>query len=112
GIAQAFLGTPQVILLDEPTAGLDPASAAGIRDLIQHLRTTATLIVSSHNLAEIQKMCDAVAILDRGKLVTHSSVKDLTQADTIQRMTFARPLTPPEIDAIKSVAGVRGVDQD
>jgi ABC-type multidrug transport system ATPase subunit len=112
GIAQAFLGTPEVILLDEPTAGLDPASAAGIRDLINHLRSRATIIVSSHNLAEIQKMCDMVAILDRGKLVAYSSVKDLTQADTVQRMTFARPLTPQEIDTIKATPGVRGVDQD
>ena len=113
GIAQAFLGNPEVILLDEPTAGLDPASAQGIRDLIAHLKKSGvTLVVSSHNLAEIQKMCDSVAILDHGKLVTHSSVKDLTQADTVQRMTFARPLTSAEIDGIKSVPGVRGVDQD
>jgi len=113
GIAQAFLGNPEVILLDEPTAGLDPASAQGIRDLINHLKKSGvTLVVSSHNLGEIQKMCDAVAILDRGKLVTHSSVKDLTQADTVQRMTFARPLTPAELDTIKAVSGVRGIDQD
>jgi ABC-type multidrug transport system ATPase subunit len=112
GIAQAFLGNPEVILLDEPTAGLDPASAAGIRDLIDSLRTTATLVISSHDLAEVQKMCDNIAILDCGKLVECSSVADITQADTIQRMTFARPLTNDEIGAAKSVVGVTEVVQD
>jgi ABC-2 type transport system ATP-binding protein len=113
GIAQAFLGEPEVILLDEPTAGLDPASAQGIRDLIHKLhREGVTLVVSSHNLAEIQKMCEAVAILDKGKLVTWSKVKDLTQADTVIRITFARPLTAAEIDNVKAIVGVRGVDAD
>ncbi len=112
GIAQAFLGEPQVILLDEPTAGLDPASAQGIRDLIERLRTSATLIVSSHNLAEIQKMCDMVAILDRGQLVTCESVKNITQSDSVQRMTFARPLTDAELGAVRGVVGVTGVETE
>ncbi len=112
GIAQAFLGSPEVILLDEPTAGLDPASAAAMRDLIESLRSSSTLIVSSHNLAEIQKMCDMVAILDNGRLVECSSVKDITQADSVQRMTFARPLTDDEVAAMTGVAGVTGVTPD
>jgi len=113
GIAQAFLGDPQVILLDEPTAGLDPTSAQTIRDLIVQLhKEGVTLIVSSHNLAEIQKMCEAVAILDKGKLVTWSSVKDLTQADHVQRMTFARPLTEAEIAGVRAIEGVRDVVPD
>jgi len=113
GIAQAFLGSPEVILLDEPTAGLDPTSAQGIRDLIQELhKAGVTLVVSSHNLAEIQKMCDAVAILDKGKLVTWSKVGDLTQADRVQRMTFNRALTDAEKATLLAVAGVREVQQD
>jgi ABC-type multidrug transport system ATPase subunit len=113
GIAQAFLGNPEVILLDEPTAGLDPVAAAGIRDLIKELHAAGvTLVVSSHNLPEIQKLCEAVAILDKGKLVTWSKVKDLTQADRIQRMTFARDLTAAELETVKSVPGVRGIDAD
>jgi ABC-type multidrug transport system ATPase subunit len=113
GIAQAFLGEPEVILLDEPTAGLDPASAQGIRDLIHKLhKEGVTLVVSSHNLAEIQKMCEAVAILDKGKLVTWSKVKDLTQADTVIRITFARALTAAEIEGVKAVVGVSAVAAD
>jgi ABC-2 type transport system ATP-binding protein len=113
GIAQAFLGNPEVILLDEPTAGLDPVNASQVRDLIHKLhKAGVTLVVSSHNLAEIQQMCEAVAILDKGKLVTWSKVKDLTQSDTVQRMTFARPLTQAEIEGVKAIAGVRDVEQD
>ena len=113
GIAQAFLGSPEVILLDEPTAGLDPTSAQGIRDLIQELhKAGVTLVVSSHNLAEIQKMCDAVAILDKGKLVTWSKVGDLTQADRVQRMTFSRALTDAEKATLLAVAGVKEIQQD
>jgi ABC-type multidrug transport system ATPase subunit len=110
GIAQAFMGNPEVILLDEPTAGLDPASAQGIRNLIDDLRVHATVIVSSHNMAEIQKMCDAVAILDRGHLVANQSVKDLTQSESVQRMSFARALTEPEFNAITTVPGVKNVE--
>ena len=113
GIAQAFLGNPEVILLDEPTAGLDPVNAAGVRELISKLhKQGVTLVVSSHNLAEIQEMCEAVAILDKGKLVTWSRVKDLTQSDTVQRMTFARPLTAAEIEGVKTIVGVKDVEPD
>jgi ABC-2 type transport system ATP-binding protein len=113
GLAQAIVHEPPVLVLDEPTAGLDPASAQGIRDLIHKLhKEGVTLVVSSHNLAEIQTMCEAVAILDKGKLVTWSKVKDLTQADTVIRITFARALTDAEIEGVKSIAGVRGVSAD
>ncbi|MGW8370557.1 MAG: AAA family ATPase, partial [Gammaproteobacteria bacterium] len=68
------------ILLDEPTAGLDPANARQIRDLVQRLHERATIVVSSHNLAEVQALCDHVAILDHGKVVTYGSVAELTSA--------------------------------
>ncbi len=112
GIAQAFLGAPEVILLDEPTAGLDPVSAKGIRDLIKDLRTTATLIISSHNLREIQEMCSHVAILDNGKLVENNTVAALTQASKKLRFTFARALTDAELAAVRKVRGVTQVTVD
>lgn len=110
GIAQAFLGDPEVILLDEPTAGLDPASAKAIRELIRKLRTTATLVISSHDLREIQEMCSHVAILNEGRLVECSTVAALTQAATRVRMAFARPLSEAEMTAVRGVAGVTGID--
>ncbi len=114
GIAQAFMGKPEVIVLDEPTAGLDPVNAAGVRRLIADIKTkhSATLIVSSHNLAEIQEICDAVAILNNGKLVECKSVKELTQATGVVRMTFGKKLSDEQLALLKRQAGVGEVTVD
>ena len=106
GIAQAFLGNPEVILLDEPTAGLDPANAKQMRDLIRHLQSSATVVISSHNLPEIQEMCSHVAILDKGKLVECNAVAAITQSASLVRMTFARVLLDAELAAVRSCRGV------
>ena len=68
-IAQALLGQPELILLDEPTAGLDPVNARAIRKLISDLSAHATFMVSSHNLDELEKLCQTVLYLDQGKLI-------------------------------------------
>jgi ABC-type multidrug transport system ATPase subunit len=114
GIAQAFMGKPEVIVLDEPTAGLDPVNAAGVRRLINDIRQTAkaTLIISSHNLAEIQEMCGAVAILDVGKLVECKSVAELTEFKGVVRMTFGRKLTELEWAVLRQQPGVVNVTVD
>ena len=78
GIAQAFLGDPEVVLLDEPTAGLDPRVAYEVRQIIKARKGRTTLIVSSHNLQELEEICDGAAILDRGRLVAHGSINELT----------------------------------
>src|SRR5205807_3379512 len=67
-LAQAFLGDPDLVLLDEPTAGLDPRVAWEIRQLIKARKGRSTIIISSHNLRELEEICDAAAILDRGRL--------------------------------------------
>jgi ABC-type multidrug transport system ATPase subunit len=77
-LAQALLGSPDVVLLDEPTAGLDPRSAYEVRQLIKNRKRRCTLIVSSHNLQELEEICDAAAILDHGRLVTSGSMNELT----------------------------------
>jgi ABC-type multidrug transport system ATPase subunit len=114
GIAQAFLGKPEVIILDEPTAGLDPANAAGIRKLINEIRATAagTMIVSSHNLAEIQELSQTVAILDRGKLVELRAMADITGHEGAVRMHFGRPLSREEDAFVRALPGVTQVDVD
>jgi len=114
GIAQAFMGNPEVIVLDEPTAGLDPVNAAAVRRLINDIKTKAkaTMIVSSHNLAEIQELCAAVAILHNGKLVEHKSVAELTESKGNVRMTFGRKLVDAEIAKIKALPGVGAVEVD
>jgi ABC-type multidrug transport system ATPase subunit len=79
GLAQALIGSPELIFLDEPTAGLDPASARKMKDLIAGLAPKTTVVLSSHNLAEVQEICTHGAILDRGKLLVKGTIDDLTR---------------------------------
>lgn len=75
-IAQTLLGNPDIILLDEPTAGIDPPNAKLIRDLIASESSNTTFVVSSHNLDELEKVCDTVIHLTDGKLVSQGSIAD------------------------------------
>ncbi|MFZ2491047.1 MAG: ABC transporter ATP-binding protein [Thermoanaerobaculia bacterium] len=79
GIAQALLGNPRVLILDEPANGLDPAGIREIRELLRHLAEDRKMavFVSSHLLAEIELICDRVAIIHKGKIVTQGTVRDL-----------------------------------
>ena len=80
-LAQAFLGDPEVVLLDEPTAGLDPRVAWEVRRIILARKGRLAIVISSHNLQELEEVCDAAAILDRGKLVAHASMAELTASN-------------------------------
>lgn len=77
GIAQALLGNPKVIILDEPTVGLDPIQIIEIRDLIKDLGKTHTIILSSHILSEVQAVCEKVLIISHGKLVAFDTLDKL-----------------------------------
>ena len=77
GIAQALLGNPQVIILDEPTVGLDPIQIIEIRDLIKELGKTHTVILSSHILSEVQAVCEQVLIISKGRLVAFDAPENL-----------------------------------
>ena len=77
GIAQALLGKPQVIILDEPTVGLDPIQIIEIRDFIKELGKTHTVILSSHILSEVQAVCEQVLIISKGKLVAFDAPENL-----------------------------------
>ncbi len=77
GIAQALLGSPKVIILDEPTVGLDPLQIIEIRDLIRELGKTHTVIFSSHILSEVQAICDRVLIIAHGRLLAFDTPENL-----------------------------------
>ena len=79
GIAQALLGYPEIIILDEPTVGLDPKQIIEIRDLIKSLGEKHTVILSSHILSEVSAVCDHVLIIDRGKLVASDTPENLSK---------------------------------
>lgn len=82
GLAQALLGYPEIIILDEPTVGLDPKQIIEIRDLIKSLGEKHTVILSSHILSEVSAVCDYVLIIDHGRLVASDSPENLSKVMT------------------------------
>ena len=78
GIAQALLGSPKIIILDEPTVGLDPAQVIEMHKLIRELGKAHTVILSSHILSEVQAVCQQVLILSKGKLAASGTLQELT----------------------------------
>ena len=115
-LAQAFLGEPDVVLLDEPTAGLDPRVAWEMRQLIKLRKGRCTIVISSHNLQELEEICDAAAILDRGRVVASGAMTELTAANEEVRVKVA-PGTQRGTQAgqvpmalLRELAMVRSVD--
>ena len=80
GLAQAVLGMPPVIILDEPTVGLDPKQIIEIRDLIKSLRKKHTVILSSHILSEVSAVCDHILIISHGRLAANGTPESLESA--------------------------------
>ncbi len=89
GMAQALCGTPDVIILDEPTVGLDPRQASEMRQLILSLRGEHTVIFSSHILSEVQSVCDRVLILHHGKVLCDNELDVLKHKENVLRAVIA-----------------------
>lgn len=107
-IAQALLGSPKLVLLDEPTAGIDPPNAKMIRDLIRQQSQATTFIVSSHNLDELERLCALVVYLEKGRLISVGPVVDEAE----QNFITLRLATVPEgefLEAASSLPGIRHV---
>ena len=111
GIAGALLGTPQVIILDEPTVGLDPAQMIEIRSLIHDLGKKHTVILSSHILSEVQSVCDRVLIIANGKLVAQGTPEELAAKLAARGGIAATAMGDKEtvLAAARAVPGVSGV---
>ena len=111
GIAAALLGTPKVIILDEPTVGLDPAQMIDIRALIRDLGKTHTVILSSHILSEVQTVCDRVLIIAHGKLVAQGTPEELAAHLAAHGVISATALGDREkiLAAAESVPGLTNV---
>ncbi len=108
GIAQAMLGDPELIILDEPTVGLDPRQIAEIRRMIRHLGETRTVILSSHILAEVSEVCDHVMILSRGRLLASDTLENIRRDNTPEnRVVMTVRGKQEEIGAtLRTVSGV------
>lgn len=103
GFACALLGDPEVIILDEPTVGLDPRQITEIRDLIRSLGGSHTVILSSHILSEVSAVCDHILILSKGKLVARDTPENLTRR--MQRTNVYDLLVDGEPEQLKSLLG-------
>ena len=111
GLAQAVLGFPEIIILDEPSVGLDPKQIIGIRELIRQLAKKHTVILSSHILAEVREVCDYILIISKGKLVASDTPENLERnlgdSDLIEIETKA---SPDEVRRIlETVDGIRSI---
>ena len=111
GIAQAILGTPQVLILDEPTAGLDPKQITEIRELIKGLGGDHTVVLSTHILPEVAMTCSRVLIINKGRVVAEDTPDNLSH-----RLRGSRPVrlevrggTGPVFEAIRNVPGIANV---
>lgn len=108
-IAQALIGSPQLVMLDEPTAGLDPANARNIRQLVTDLSRETSFIISSHNLEELERLCSTVLLLEQGQLSQQTIGKQtLTQENNQQSMTLL--LEPTDLSALDLLSKVQGLD--
>ena len=105
-LAQAFIGNPELILLDEPTAGLDPVTTHKVRELVLRKAVDRTIVISSHNLAELQETCNSVAILNEGKLVKFCQVSEVIDRG---KTMIIRLEAPPGEDLIKATSEIPGI---
>ena len=113
GMAQALVGNPEVVIMDEPTVGLDPKQIIEIRKLIKQLGEDHTIVLSSHILHEVADVCERVVIINQGKIVAQDTLDNLTKniSDTSR---FRLRIAGPERDvykAIRDIPGTRSVDE-
>ena len=110
GIAQAILHSPQIIILDEPTVGLDPIQIREIRELITELGESHGIILSTHILPEVESVCNRVQIINSGKLVYASDMKDLLEQHTTGRFEISLG-SPPGVDELRATELIDRVEQ-
>ncbi|MCR5092532.1 MAG: ABC transporter ATP-binding protein [Lachnospiraceae bacterium] len=110
GLAQALIGFPEIIILDEPTVGLDPQQILEIRDLIRSLKSDHIIMLSSHILSEVNEVCDEVMILSHGKLVASGSPAEL-EAKMQKKSSLNLTVLGDEESTRAALAAVPGIDQ-
>jgi ABC-2 type transport system ATP-binding protein len=104
-IAQCLLGEPELILMDEPTSGLDPREVLNLRDLLQNRKPGQTVVISSHILDEVERVCDHVAFIEKGRTVRQDSMDAVTGRRQV--LNYALKPGPLPLDALR--AGLPGV---
>jgi len=109
GIAQAILHSPSIVILDEPTVGLDPIQLKEVRSLIQDLGQNQSVILSTHIVSEIQEICNKVQIMHQGKIVLQSGIDELESQITQSSLILATHEPIPE-STLSNIAGVKRIE--
>lgn len=111
GLAQALIGDPEVLILDEPTVGLDPKQIIEIRNVIKDLGKERTIILSSHILSEISAVCERVIIINKGKLVAEDTPENLAEKYTSKSKMQIRVAGEAEavVEVLKTIVGIKNI---
>ncbi|MBF0161641.1 MAG: ABC transporter ATP-binding protein [Magnetococcales bacterium] len=111
GIAQAIVHSPEVVILDEPTVGLDPIQIREIRQLIRELGGEHSVLLSTHILPEVRVTCNRVAVINQGRIVANDTLEGLEQKASGTGAFFMRWRHPPELSVLQQVPGVARVGE-
>ena len=113
GLAQALVSDPEILILDEPTVGLDPKQVIEIRETLKNLKGNHTIIFSTHILSEVQMICDRVIIINEGKIVSQDSLQELSRKMRVKRKINLRlkNLSPDLISKLEKIKGVLSVQK-
>lgn len=110
GLADSILGDPEILILDEPTAGLDPRQAEETRELVANLGANATVFLSSHILHDVERLCRRVIILDKGRIAADGDLEGICEANVEERIIRLELLTAePVRESLRVIPGVRAV---
>ena len=110
GLAQALIGNPKVLILDEPTVGLDPKQIIEIRTLIRKLGKNHTVILSSHILSEVQAVCDKIIVINEGKVVANDTEEHLSQKLSGEHKLTAK-IQGDQDKIVRAMQGIKGVEK-
>ena len=109
GIAQAILHNPSLVVLDEPTNGLDPVQILSVRKLIKEISTERTVLLSTHILPEVEALCDEIKMIERGRIVFQGSLEEFAAVVEPQSLVVVFD-NPPTSDVLGDIAGIEAVE--
>ena len=110
GLAQSFIHNPEVLILDEPTSGLDPNQLIEIRNLIKEIGKHKTVLFSSHIMQEVEAICDRVLIINNGKLIADSPIKELQNLWLDKEIIEVKFKESANLKLLKNISGVAEID--
>ncbi len=113
GVAQALVNAPRLLMLDEPTSALDPLGRKEVLDMVETLGGRTTVFFSTHILADVERVCDSVAILDRGRLVAEAPIDELKSRYAAHRIVLEVTSDAPLLaEALRALPWAQAVDLD